>query len=67
MSPPVRPLTPEEDAAVAERSSMDSASLTGGNRRLGPRPLIFAFAVAMPLTFVGNQFGGFRASGWCGC
>jgi O-antigen ligase len=64
MSSPARPLTLEEDAAVAERSSMASPSLAGGSRGLAPRALYFAFAVAMPLTFVGNEFGGFRASGW---
>jgi O-antigen ligase len=64
MSAPARPLTLEEDAAVAERSSMASPSLAGGSRGLAPRALYFAFAVAMPLTFVGNAFGGFRASGW---
>ena len=43
---------------------MASASLAGGNRGSARRALYFAFAVAMPLTFVGNEFGGFRASGW---
>lgn len=43
---------------------MASASLTGGSRGAARRALYFAFAVAMPLTFVGNEFGGFRASGW---
>jgi hypothetical protein len=28
------------------------------------RVVYFAFAVAMPITFVGNAVGGFRASGW---
>ena len=42
---------------------MASPSLAGGSRGLAPRALYFAFAVAMPLTFVGNEFGGFRASG----
>jgi O-antigen ligase len=28
------------------------------------RVVYFAFAVAMPITFVGNDVGGFRASGW---
>jgi O-antigen ligase len=64
MSSPARPLTPEEDAAVAERSTMASPSLAGGSRGPARRALYFAFAVAMPLTFVGNEFGGFRASGW---
>ena len=43
---------------------MASPGLAGGSRGLAPRALYFAFAVAMPLTFIGNAFGGFRASGW---
>jgi hypothetical protein len=64
MPSPVRPLTPEEDAAVVERSNAASPGLMGGARGPARRALYFAFAVAMPLTFVGNAFAGFRASGW---
>jgi len=64
MSSPVRPLIPEVDAAVVEHSNAASPSLLGGARGPARRALYFAFAVAMPLTFVGNEFGGFRASGW---
>jgi hypothetical protein len=35
---------------------MASPSLAGGSRGLAPRPLYFAFAMAMPLTFVDNKF-----------
>jgi O-antigen ligase len=59
----VRSAILEEDAAVVEQVTTASPSLP---RARGParRAVYFAFAVAMPLTFVGNAFAGYRASGW---
>jgi O-antigen ligase len=48
---------------------MSQAAVVGPRPGLIPvgrarRVLYFAFAVAMPLTFTGNAFGGYRTSGW---
>jgi O-antigen ligase len=59
----VRSATLEEDAAVVEQVTTASPSLPRA-RGLARRAVYFAFAVAMPLTFVGNSFAGYRASGW---
>src|SRR5918993_2256522 len=58
------PLTRKEAAAVVEYGSPASADLARGEEGPTHRAVYFAFAVAMPLTFVGNSFGGAQASGW---
>jgi O-antigen ligase len=63
MSSSASPLTPEE-AAVIEHRNATSADLAQGAQGPAQRAVYFAFAVAMPLTFVGNTFGGAQASGW---
>jgi O-antigen ligase len=59
-----QPADARGDAAVVKRSDAASADLAGSAQGSAQRAVYFAFAVAMPLTFVGNEFAGFRASGW---
>lgn len=64
MSLPTSPLMPEEAVTVAVHSKAESADLAGAPQRTARRAVYLAFAVAMPLTFVDNGFGGVRTSGY---
>jgi O-antigen ligase len=53
-----------ERIAPSARSDAVSADLARSAQSPAQRAVYFAFAVAMPLTFVGNVVGGYQASGW---